>query len=297
MDSMTHRDSKGFVYTCSGRVSLQRLGFNNRYLEGLSVMRASPGSSAVDVPLFYVREDEGYHRDGYYRQYALPDGETYGQTPSDAAFTAWLAACDDRWPGPVPRLHKAQEHPRFCVGQVHYICIGVRRIAASEVALVVREVPGWPGERTYFYDNNAVEVLYRPVAHDRWQRLQAAYQVRTYVVDPAHPRLLNEAQKMLFDFLDEAWTTYMHKANPYATPAGAAPPALGEAGEKADVTLVLAIDLLLDAALEGLKGADARAAQAQHLALYLERRAGALRAHAHALGADKPKTACPKVSP
>ena len=102
---------------------------------------------------------------------------------------------------------------------------------------------------------------------------------------------------MLFDFLDEAWTTYMHKANPYATPAGAAPPALGEAGEKADVTLVLAIDLLLDAALEGLKGADARAAQAQHLALYLERRAGALRAHAHAHGADKPKTACPKVSP
>ena len=297
MDSMTHTDSKSYVYTCSGRVSLQRLGFNNRYLEGLSVMRVSPGSSSVDVPLFYVREDEGYSRDGYYRQYVLPSGETYGHTPSDAAFTAWLAACDDRWPGPVPRLHKAQAHPRLYAERVHYICIGVRRIAESEVALVVREISGWPGERPYFYDDKAVEVLYRPVAHDRWQRLQAAYQVRTYVIHPAHPPLLSEAQKMLFDFLDEAWTTYMHKPSPYAPSVSAAPSAPDKAVEKAGETLVLAIDLLLDGALAGLNGADARVAQAQHLALYLEHRAEAFRAHAKALAAEEPKASCPKVAP
>lgn len=267
---------RGYTYTCNARTNLSKTDPNGVFLDGLALMRSHP-TRPVEM-LVCVQTVFGW-----WTAYTVCAGARDMSFPADneePLLHEWLERCLDKWPGPESRFEKGRALPRHFLHDTHYIGLGVRLISSEELALVVREVPGRSHERVQFYDAGAVEVACVPLAHGRWSRQRFDHKTKVFY-DVAMPRDLSEKElRGLYAAFDAAWELFMHKPIMHGQPQ---PQAVVSPTDNT----VFALDKLLDGALATTTNVQDRELRARQLALYLERRALALRAQAQALSGEE----------
>lgn len=269
---------RGYTYTCNARTHLSKTDPNGVFLDGLALTRSHPTrpvEALVCVQTVF----------GWWTAYTVCSGSRDMSFPSDneePLLHEWLERCLDKWPGVESRFEKGLALPRHFLHGTHYICLGVRLTPSEELALVVREVPGRAHERVQYYDAGAVEVSCEPLAHGRWSRRRFDHKTKALYAIPTPCVLSEEELRGLYAAFDAAWELFMHKpilhGQPQPQPQAVVSPT--------DDT-VFALDKLLDGALAVTTNVQDRELRARQLALYLERRALALRAQAQALSGEE----------